>query len=122
MIKITSGKGLDDLSCKLSELIDKVVKDVDVLLFMKGTISEPSCGFSRQVVQELNSMGVMYKAVNVLDDEYNPGVREAIKEYSQWPTIPQLYIRGEFFGGADIVHQSFEDGSLKVEMNKLQQK
>jgi monothiol glutaredoxin len=83
----------------------------DVLLFMKGTPAQPQCGFSMQVVRLLDHLGVGYASVNVLDDA---DVRQAIKDYSNWPTIPQLYVKGEFVGGCDIVREMFENGELKT--------
>jgi monothiol glutaredoxin len=85
------------------------VKNNDVLLYMKGTPSFPQCGFSAVTVQILNHLGVTFKAVNVLED---PEVREGIKVFSSWPTIPQLYVKGEFVGGADIVREMFEQEEL----------
>ena len=90
--------------------IDNAVKGNDVLLFMKGTPTFPQCGFSSVVVQGLDYLGVEYQAVNVLD---NQDVREGIKTYSDWPTIPQLYVKGEFVGGCDIIKEMFEAGELK---------
>ena len=90
--------------------IDNAVKGNDVLLFMKGTPTFPQCGFSSVVVQVLDYLGVEYQAVNVLD---NQDVREGIKTYSDWPTIPQLYVKGEFVGGCDIIKEMFEAGELK---------
>ena len=90
MMKMTSGKGLEDLSIPLPELIDNVIKDLDIVLFIKGTTTEPACGFSHQIIQDLNSLSYPFTAINVLDEMYNPGVRDAIKVYSQWPTIPQV--------------------------------
>ena len=86
------------------------VKDNDVLLFMKGTPVFPQCGFSAMAVQILNHVGVKFKAVDVLAD---PEVREGIKSFSNWPTIPQLYVKGEFVGGADILREMFESGEFK---------
>ena len=83
----------------------------DVVLFMKGTPIFPQCGFSSQVVQILSYLGVQFKSVNVLDDDE---VREGIKAYSDWPTIPQLYVKGEFVGGCDIVREMFEEGELRT--------
>jgi monothiol glutaredoxin len=91
--------------------IDNEVKTNDVVLFMKGTPTFPQCGFSSQVVQILDYLGVDYKGVNVLE---NMDVREGIKEYSNWPTIPQLYVKGEFVGGCDIVREMFQEGELKT--------
>ena len=90
--------------------IDNAVKGNDVLLFMKGTPTFPQCGFSSVVVQVLDYLGVEYQAVNVLD---NQDIREGIKTYSDWPTIPQLYVKGEFVGGCDIIKEMFEAGELK---------
>ena len=89
--------------------IDKEVKSNDVLLFMKGTPVFPQCGFSAAVVQILSHLGVKFKAIDVLKD---PEIRQGIKEYSEWPTIPQLYVKGEFVGGADIVREMFENDEL----------
>ncbi|MEL7108159.1 MAG: Grx4 family monothiol glutaredoxin [Pseudomonadota bacterium] len=95
--------------------IDNAVKGNDVLLFMKGTPTFPQCGFSSVVVQVLDYLGVEYQAVNVLEDQ---DVREGIKAYSNWPTIPQLYVKGEFVGGCDIVKEMFEAGELKDFMSE----
>jgi monothiol glutaredoxin len=93
-----------------NQIIDNEVKSNDVVLFMKGTPQFPMCGFSGQVVQILNYLGVPYKGVNVLEDET---IRQGIKEYSSWPTIPQLYVKGEFVGGCDIITEMFQSGELK---------
>ncbi|MDW3207003.1 MAG: Grx4 family monothiol glutaredoxin [Alphaproteobacteria bacterium] len=85
------------------------IDGTDVVLFMKGTPVFPQCGFSAAVVQVLNHIGVPFKGVNVLEDM---SVREGIKEFSNWPTIPQLYVKGEFVGGCDIVREMFETGEL----------
>ena len=90
--------------------IDEAVKSTDVLLFMKGTPNFPQCGFSGQVVQILDYLGVEYGSVNVLSDD---DVRQGIKDYSNWPTIPQLYVKGEFIGGADIIREMFQAGELQ---------
>lgn len=90
--------------------IRDLVTENDVVLFMKGTPNFPQCGFSGQVVQILSYLGVPFGGVNVLDDE---DLREAIKVYSDWPTIPQLYVKGEFVGGCDIIREMFEDGELR---------
>ena len=93
--------------------IDDLVKSNDILLFMKGTASFPMCGFSGRAVQILKACGVDPKAiatVNVLDDDE---IRQGIKDYSQWPTIPQLYIKGEFIGGSDIMMEMYESGELQ---------
>jgi len=91
---------------------DRIAKDVaenEVLLFMKGTPVFPQCGFSAAVVQILSELGVKFKAVDVLKD---PDIRQGIKEFSNWPTIPQLYVKGEFVGGCDIIKEMFEEGEL----------
>lgn len=93
--------------------IDQAIKSNDVMLFMKGTPTFPQCGFSSVVVQILDYLGVEYTATNVLEDQ---NVREGIKAYSDWPTIPQLYVKGEFVGGCDIVKEMFEQGELKTFM------
>ena len=92
--------------------IDDLVKSNDILLFMKGNASFPQCGFSGRAIQILKALGVdtkTLKTVNVLEDD---GIRQGIKEYSQWPTIPQLYIKGEFVGGSDIMMEMYESGEL----------
>ena len=94
----------------ISEFIDNEVKSNDVVLFMKGTPQFPQCGFSGQVVQILDYLGVPYKGINVLADD---DLRQGIKDYSSWPTIPQLYVKGEFVGGCDIVKEMFESGELR---------
>lgn len=90
--------------------IDDTVKSNDVMLFMKGTPQFPQCGFSSVVAQVLDYLGVDYESRNVLEDQ---SIREGIKKYSDWPTIPQLYVKGEFVGGCDIVKEMFENGELK---------
>ena len=93
--------------------IDAEVKSTDVVLFMKGTPQFPMCGFSGQVVQILDYLGVPYKGVNVLD---NAGIRQGIKDYANWPTIPQLYVKGEFVGGCDIIREMFQAGELQAHL------
>ncbi|PSC76690.1 Monothiol glutaredoxin-chloroplastic [Micractinium conductrix] len=112
-IKLTPGKGVQDLTCSLEDLIDQVVKNCKVVAFVKGTRTQPQCGFSHQVLTILTESGADFEVVNVLDEIYNPGLREAIKTYSAWPTIPQIYIGGEFVGGADIFVQMHGSGELK---------
>jgi monothiol glutaredoxin len=90
--------------------IDTTVKSNDIVLFMKGTADMPQCGFSGRSVQILQHLGVTFKDVNVLENE---AIRNGIKEYTNWPTIPQLYIKGEFVGGADIMMEMFQSGELK---------
>ena len=89
--------------------IDEMVKGGDVVLFMKGTKEMPQCGFSSRVAGVLNYMGVEYQDVNVLDDAE---IRQGIKDYSDWPTIPQLYVKGEFVGGCDIITEMTLSGEL----------
>ncbi|RYH32615.1 Grx4 family monothiol glutaredoxin [archaeon] len=98
--------GLDDVV----QMVGKQVKENPVMLYMKGTPQQPQCGFSLQAVRVLNAVGVDFSSVNVL--EY-PAIREAVKLYSDWPTIPQLYVGGEFVGGCDIVTNMYNDGSLE---------
>ncbi|MBV8568524.1 MAG: Grx4 family monothiol glutaredoxin [Methylobacteriaceae bacterium] len=93
----------------IQEQIQTEVSSNDVVLFMKGTPQFPMCGFSGQVVQILDYLGVPYKGVNVLDSDE---MRSGIKEFSNWPTIPQLYVKGEFVGGCDIVREMFQSGEL----------
>ena len=92
-----------------AERIEDIIASSDVVLFMKGVPAAPQCGFSAAVVQVLAGVGVPYRAVDVLQD---PQVREGIKAFSNWPTIPQLYIKGEFVGGCDIVREMFQAGEL----------
>ncbi len=94
----------------IAEFIANEVKSNDVVLFMKGTPQFPQCGFSGQVVQMLDYLGVDYKGINVLADA---DIRQGIKDYSNWPTIPQLYIKGEFVGGCDIIREMFQAGELQ---------
>ena len=98
--------------------IKKLIDTNDVCLFMKGVPDAPQCGFSMTVSNILKHLNVNFKGVNVLDDN---NLRQGIKEYSDWPTIPQLYINGEFIGGCDIVKEMFENGELKslLESKKL---
>jgi monothiol glutaredoxin len=99
----------------IQTFIDTEVKSNDILLFMKGTPQAPQCGFSFQVVQILNQLGVPYKGVNVLQSDE---LRQGIKEYSNWPTFPQLFIKGELVGGCDIVREMFQAGELQAEIEK----
>ena len=93
----------------VQDWIGKQVAGNDVVLFMKGTAKFPQCGFSAQVAKILDHLGVPYKDVNVLEDG---ALREGIKSFTNWPTIPQLYVKGEFIGGADIVREMFQEGEL----------
>ena len=90
--------------------ISKTVTDHPVVLFMKGVPDQPRCGFSSQVVQVLDHLGVDFVGVDVLQDE---SLRQGVKAFSDWPTIPQLYVMGEFVGGSDIVREMFQSGELK---------
>lgn len=92
------------------EKISKAVSENDVLLYMKGTPVFPQCGFSSTVVQILDYVGANYESVNVLED---PEVRQGIKDFNNWPTIPQVFVKGEFIGGCDIVKEMFETGELR---------
>jgi monothiol glutaredoxin len=94
-----------------SARIKDIIGSSDVVLFMKGVPAAPQCGFSAAVVQILSQVGVPFASVDVLSD---PEVREGIKEFSSWPTIPQLYVKGEFIGGCDIVREMFQAGELTV--------
>ena len=99
----------------IDQFIDNEVKGNDVVLFMKGTPQFPMCGFSGQVVQILDYLGVPYKGLNVLE---NDELRNGIKTYSNWPTIPQLYVKGEFVGGCDIVREMFQSGELQSHLTE----
>ena len=103
------------MSDEAQTAIDEAVKAHDVLLFMKGTPTFPQCGFSSTVVQILDVVGAEYTATNVLE---NQDIREGIKTYSDWPTIPQLYVKGEFVGGCDIIREMYETGELKAFMQE----
>ena len=94
----------------VQDWIGKQIAGNDVVLFMKGTKTMPQCGFSMQVAQILNHLGVEFKDINVLEDM---SVRDGVKAYSNWPTIPQLYVKGEFIGGCDIVREMFQAGELQ---------
>ncbi len=93
----------------INQTIDAEVKSNDVVLFMKGTPQFPQCGFSGQVIQILDYLGVAYKSVNVLESDE---IRQGVKAYTNWPTIPQLYVKGEFVGGCDIIREMFQSGEL----------
>jgi monothiol glutaredoxin len=94
----------------IQDFIKNEVTGNDVVLFMKGTPQFPQCGFSGQVVQILDYVGVPYKGINVLD---SAELRQGVKDYASWPTVPQLYVKGEFVGGADIVREMFQAGELQ---------
>ena len=93
-----------------TQRIDDIVKQNDIVLFMKGTELFPQCGFSSRAVAILDRLGATYETVDVLQD---PDIRQGIKEYSDWPTVPQLYVKGEFVGGSDIMMEMFESGELQ---------
>ena len=95
---------------EIKEKIKKLIEDNNVCLFMKGTADSPQCGFSMAVSNVLKHLKINFKDINVLDDE---NLRQGIKDFSDWPTIPQLYVKGEFIGGCDIVKEMFEKGELK---------
>ena len=99
----------------VQDQIKKEITENPVVLFMKGTPQFPMCGFSGQVVQILDYIGAPFKGVNVLDD---PELRQGIKEYANWPTIPQLYVKGEFVGGCDIVREMFQSGELVAHLTE----
>ena len=91
------------------------VASQDVVVFMKGTPQSPACGFSGQVAQILNHLGVEWKGINVLEDA---DIRQGIKDYANWPTIPQIYVKGEFVGGCDIVREMFQSGELVAHLQQ----
>ena len=95
---------------EINEKIKKLIDENEVCLFMKGTADAPQCGFSMAVSNVLKHLNVKFKGVNVLEDQK---LRQGIKDFSDWPTIPQLYVKGEFIGGCDIVKEMFEKGELK---------
>jgi monothiol glutaredoxin len=97
--------------------IDEIVKSNDVVLFMKGTALFPQCGFSSRAIAILDHLGVQFETVDVLQD---PEIRQGIKAYSDWPTIPQLYVKGEFLGGSDIMMEMFEAGELQQLLDEKQ--
>lgn len=95
---------------EIKERIDNLIKENKILVFMKGNKLMPQCGFSNNVVQILNTLGASYETVDVLDDW---AIRQGIKEYSNWPTIPQVYINGEFVGGSDVMVELYNNGELE---------
>ncbi len=105
---------MSTLDPDISDRIQSEINSQDVVLFMKGTPVMPQCGFSAAVVGVLSHIGVQFRGVNVLEDEQ---IREGIKVYSDWPTIPQLYVKGEFMGGCDIVREMYETGELLEMLN-----
>lgn len=103
------------LSPEMKEALDKYLSENKVVLFMKGNKMFPQCGFSNTCVRILNSLNVPYETVNILEDDR---LRQGMKEYSDWPTFPQLYIDGEFFGGCDITYAAYSSGELKEVLEK----
>ena len=101
----------------IEERIKKLLNENPVMLFMKGEPKAPQCGFSDRVVRILDHIGVQYNSFDVLSDE---AMRQGIKVYGRWPTVPQLYIQGELFGGCDIIEEGFSSGALEKELKKVQ--
>lgn len=99
------------------ERIDAIVKKSDIVLFMKGTALFPQCGFSQRAVAILDHLGVAFETVDVLQD---PEIRDGVKAYADWPTVPQLYVKGEFVGGSDIMMEMFEAGELQQLLEEKQ--
>ena len=99
----------------ISQRIQNDIAQNDVMLYMKGTPLFPQCGFSARVIQILTHMGVPFQSAKVLEE---PDLREGIKAFSQWPTVPQLYVKGEFVGGCDIVTEMYQDGELETLMKQ----
>ena len=100
---------------EVKENINNLIKENEVCLFMKGTPSDPQCGFSMAVTNLLKHLEVNFNGINVLEDQ---NLRQGIKDYSDWPTIPQLYIKGEFIGGCDIIKEMFDNGDLKKKLEE----
>ena len=100
---------------EIKDNINNLIKENEVCLFMKGTPSEPQCGFSMAVTNLLKHLEVNFKGINVLEDQ---SLRQGIKDFSDWPTIPQLYIKGEFVGGCDIIKEMFDNGDLKKNLEE----
>ncbi|CBI21231.3 unnamed protein product, partial [Vitis vinifera] len=113
--RIGSFRCFSALTPELKTTLDKVVTSNKVVLFMKGTKEFPQCGFSNTVVQILNSLNVPFETINILENEI---LRQGLKEYSNWPTFPQLYIEGEFFGGCDITVDAYNSGQLQEQLEK----
>lgn len=102
----------------MSDILEQIKKEIeenDVVLYLKGTRTMPRCGFSAAVIQVLENLGVDFKDVDILEDEK---LRQGVKDFTNWPTIPQLYIKGEFVGGCDIVRQLYQSGELKTLLEK----
>ena len=105
---------MSDKNRDVSEIINNEIKSNDVILYMKGTPDFPMCGFSAATSQILNNLGIKFKSINVLESDE---IREGIKKFSNWPTIPQLYIKEEFVGGCDIIKEMYESGELLELLN-----
>ena len=103
------------LTPEMKSYFDDITNSAPTVLFMKGTQDFPMCGFSARVVQILNHLGAEFRDVNILEDE---NIRQGMKEYSEWPTFPQLYVKGEFVGGCDIISEMFEHGELQEVLGK----
>ncbi|XP_065852987.1 bifunctional monothiol glutaredoxin-S16, chloroplastic [Euphorbia lathyris] len=116
-LRLTPGRHVQ-LTVPLEELIERLVKENKVVAFIKGSRSAPLCGFSQRVIGILESQGVDYESVDVLDEEYNNGLRETLKKYSNWPTFPQVFVDGELLGGCDILTSMHEKGDLTALLNK----
>ncbi len=99
-----------NLTPQLKDRIDSLISENKIMVFMKGNKLMPQCGFSNNVIQILNALGASYETCDVLEDQE---IRQGIKEYSEWPTIPQLYINGEFIGGSDVVIELYQNGELQ---------
>ncbi|GFP92182.1 monothiol glutaredoxin-s16 chloroplastic [Phtheirospermum japonicum] len=110
-LRLTPGRHVQ-LTVPLEDLIDRLVKENKVVAFIKGSRSAPLCGFSQRVVAILENQGVEYESVDVLDEEYNYGLRETLKNYSNWPTFPQIFVNGELIGGCDILTSMYEKGEV----------
>lgn len=107
------------MNTELKEKIETIIQSNPVVLFMKGDLKFPQCGFSARAIQILTTAGVSPDQIKTIDVLSDPEIREGIKEYSQWPTIPQCYIRGEFLGGSDILLEMYESGELKAKVSDL---
>ncbi|KAL2658757.1 hypothetical protein GLYMA_03G056300v4 [Glycine max] len=116
-LRLTPGHHMQ-LTVPLENLIDALVKENKVVAFIKGPRSAPLCGFSQRVIAILENEGVDYESVNVLDEEYNYGLRETLKKYSNWPTFPQIFVDGELVGGCDILTSMYEKGELASLLKK----
>lgn len=116
-LRLTPGRNVS-LTVPLEQLIDRLVKENKVVAFIKGSRGAPQCGFSQRVIGILENEGVDYESVDVLDEEYNQGLRETLKKYSSWPTFPQVFVNGELIGGCDILSSMYEKGELATLFKK----